>query len=154
MSIRYFALVYGIVFLLIGILGFFPGLLAPFQSPDPQLAVTATSGLLLGLFPVNVLHNLFHIAFGIWGVAAWRSVPAARFYGKAVAVIYAILAVMGFFPVLNTTFGLIPLHGNDIWLHIVLAAVAAYFGFVAKVSSPVGTRHETTRVHEPRRDRG
>ena len=143
MRIRYFALAYGVVFLLVGILGFFPPLLAPFGPEDPDLAVTATSGLLFGLFPVNILHNLVHAAFGIWGVAVWRSVPRSRFYAQAVAVIYAVLVVMGFIPVLNTTFGLIPLHGHDIWLHLILAAVAAYFGFVARADEPI-----TTTAHD------
>ena len=149
MNIRYFALAYGIVFLLVGILGFFPPLLAPFGPSDPELAVTATSGLLLGLFPVNVLHNLVHVAFGIWGIVVWRSVVRSRFYAQAVAVVYAILVVMGFIPGLNTTFGLIPLHGHDIWLHLILAGVAAYFGFVARVDEPVGaTTREHPRAHD------
>ena len=51
-------------------------------------------------------------------------------YARSVAVVYALFAIMGLLPALNTTFGLVPLHGNDVWLHAVLAAVAAYFGFV------------------------
>ena len=132
MSIRYFALIYGIVFLLVGLAGFVPGLVTPFEPTHPPLAVEAGAGLLLGLFPINVLHNLVHVIFGIWGIAVWRRVPASRFYAQAVAVIYAVFMIMGFFPVLNTTFGLVPLHGNDIWLHFLLAAVAAYFGFFAR----------------------
>jgi hypothetical protein len=143
MVIRYFALIYGIVFLLVGVAGFIPQLLAPFEPSDPPLSVTATSGLLFGLFPVNVLHNLVHVVFGIWGIAAWRSLPRSRFYGQAVAVVYAVLVVMGFIPGLNTTFGLIPLHGHDIWLHLLLAGVAAYFGFVARPDETV-----TTTVHD------
>lgn len=132
MVIRYFALIYGVVFLLVGIAGFVPGLVAPFGPDHPALAINATAGLLFGLFPVNVLHNLVHVAFGIWGIAVWRRLPPSRFYAQAVAVIYGILVVMGLLPVLNTTFGLIPLHGHDVWLHLVLAGVAAYFGFVAR----------------------
>jgi hypothetical protein len=129
MGIRYFALVYGVVFAIIGIAGFIPFLVTPYGIAEPGLAVEAGSGYLFGLFPVNVLHNLVHLAFGIWGLAVWRSIPKSRAYAQAVAVIYAIFAIMGFFPVLQTTFGLVPLHGNDIWLHIVLAGVAAYFGW-------------------------
>ena len=91
--------------------------------------VEAARGRLLGLFPVNVLHDLVHLAFGIWGLVAYRSFSASKLYAKAVAIIYAVLVVMGFIPVLNTTFGLIPLYGNDIWLHVALALIAAYFGF-------------------------
>ena len=146
MAIRYFALIYGIVFLVVGLAGFVPGFLTPFEPGDPRLAVDASAGLLFGLFPVNALHNLVHVVFGIWGIVAWRSLPRARFYGQAVAVVYAIFTVMGFIPGLNTTFGLVPLHGHDIWLHLLLAAVAAYFGFVAKPEETVGPT-ATDRAH-------
>ena len=36
---------------------------------------------------------------------------------------------MGLIPGLNTVFGLIPLHGHDVWLHLILAAAAGYFGW-------------------------
>jgi uncharacterized protein DUF4383 len=44
--------------------------------------------------------------------------------------VYAVLLVMGLIPGLDTVMGLVPLHGNDVWLHAGIAAVAAYFGFV------------------------
>ena len=131
MSTRYFALAYGVVFLLVGIAGFIPGLVAPPQPATPEVAAETGFGRLLGLFPINVWHNFVHAAFGIWGLAAYRSFSQARTYARAVAVIYAVLAVMGLIPVLNTTFGLIPLYGHDVWLHVLLAIGAAYFGFFA-----------------------
>lgn len=127
MSIRSFATVFGVVFLLAGVAGFIPALSPVHAHPD--LHVTAGSRLALGLFPVNVLHNLVHIAFGLWGLAAARSVAGARFYGKGVAVIYGLLTLLGLIPATNTTFGLVPIYGNDIWLHAALALVAGYFGF-------------------------
>jgi hypothetical protein len=135
MAIRYFALVYGIVFLVVGIAGFIPGLVVPMAAEQPDLAVDAGAGHLFGLFPVNVLHNIVHILFGIWGLIAWRSVSGSITYARSVAVIYAVFVVMGLIPVLHTTFGLVPLYGHNIWLHAVLAAVAAYFGFVARADT-------------------
>lgn len=132
MKIRYFALAFGIVFLLVGIAGFIPALVTPPVEMTRDLAIEAGHGRLFGLFPVNVVHNLIHIAFGVWGLAAYRTLSSARVYARSVAVIYAVLAVMGFIPVLNVVFGLAPIHGHAIWLHVVLAAVAAYFGWVAK----------------------
>lgn len=129
MSTRTFALIFGIVFLAIGILGFFPQFLQPDEA-TVDLAFEHGHGQLLGLFPVNTLHNIVHIIFGIWGLAASRSLGGAKGYAKGVAIIYAVLAIMGLIPALNTTFGLVPLYGNDIWLHAVLALVAAYFGFM------------------------
>jgi Domain of unknown function (DUF4383) len=147
--VRYFALVYGIVFLLVGIAGFVPGLLAP---PDAgrELAITTGFGRLFNLFPVNVLHNLVHVAFGIWGLAAYRTFSASRLYARAVAAIYGVLTVMGLIPVLATTFGLIPLYGHDVWLHALLAIVAAYFGWasVRAEPAPVGAT-STGRVGRP-----
>lgn len=132
MTLPRFALIFGIVFLVAGIAGFIPGL-----SPEhvhPKLSIDASSRLALGLFPVNVLHNIVHIAFGIWGLLAARSVTGARRYARSVAVIYAILTVCGLLPGADTLFGLVPLYGNDIWLHALLAIVAGYFGFAHAAS--------------------
>ena len=146
MSTRYFSLALGIIFLLIGIAGFVPDLLHnPEQAADVQ--VTQSFGRLMGLFPVNVLHNVVHIIFGIWGVVAYRSYTGARGYSKAVAIIYAVLAVMGIIPGLNTTFGLIPLYGHDIWLHALIAIAAAYFGFVATDREVGRSATTTTTTH-------
>lgn len=132
MTTQRFALIYGLVFLLVGAAGFVPGITVPHTHPDVQ--VTAGLGLLMGLFPVNLLHNLVHLLFGIWGLMAARTSGAAVAYARAVAVFYALLTVLGLVPAANlhTTFGLVPLYGNDVWLHALLAAGAAYFGFVHK----------------------
>jgi Domain of unknown function (DUF4383) len=130
MSTQLFARLYGIVFLVVGILGFVPGLTTPHEHPG--LIVGGSSGMLLGLFPVNVLHNAVHILFGIWGLVAGQSLAGARLFARAVAIIYALLTVLGLIPATNTAFGLVPIYGNDVWLHGLLAAIAAYFGFVHK----------------------
>ncbi len=136
MSIRTFALVYGVVFLLVGVAGFVPAFLSNPEMVEPNLVITASSGYLFGLFPVNALHNLAHIVFGVWGLAVYKNVSGAILYARVVAIAYALLAIMGLIPVLNTTFGLIPLHGHDVWLHVLLAAVAAYFGFMHTEAVP------------------
>lgn len=130
MTTQRFALVYGIVFLLVGIAGFVPGLTQEHMHPDVR--VTSGLGLIFGLFAVNLLHNLVHLLFGGWGIAASRSPGAARTYAQATAVIYAVFTVMGLVNAANlhTTFGLVPLYGHDVWLHAVLALGAAYFGFI------------------------
>ena len=130
MNTRNFALVWGILFLVIAASGLIPGLLQPPHPTDPDLAVDAMHGRALGLFPVNILHDLVHVIFGVWGIAASRSLAGAKSYARITAVVYALFVVMGLLPVLNTTFGLVPLHGNDVWLHILLAVPAAYFGFI------------------------
>ena len=138
MTITSFARLYGIAFLLIGLSGFVPGL-SPAHD-HPGLAVQAGLAMALGLFPVNLLHNLFHLVFGVWGLLAARNAGAARGYGKGVAVIYGLLTIMGLIPIADTTFGLVPIYGNDVWLHALLALVAGWFGFAHR-DRATGTAH-------------
>ncbi|HEY8591979.1 MAG TPA: DUF4383 domain-containing protein [Sphingomicrobium sp.] len=130
MTTRKFALVWGIIFLIIGAGGFIPGLMHPPAMDDPDIAMRTMYGRELGLFPVNLLHSIVHLLFGLWGVLAYRSWDAAKTYAKVTAVVYAVFVVMGLIPGLDTTFGLVPLFSHDVWLHIILAAGAAYFGFI------------------------
>jgi hypothetical protein len=131
MTARNFAIVFGIAYLAAGVLGFIPALVSPPPADAPGIGVTSFYGYLLGLFPINLMHNLVHLAIGAWGLAAARSATGARTYGKALAIIYGILAVMGLIPALNTVFGLVPIHGHDVWLHAATAIIAAYFGWFA-----------------------
>ena len=128
MSARTFALWFGIAYLGAGILGFVPAALRPMPDAD-ALTVTAFSGLLLGLFPVNFLHSLVHIATGAWGIAASRSLGGAKAWAKTMAVLFGLIALMGLVPGFNMTFGLMPIHGHDVWLHGGFAVLAAYFGW-------------------------
>ena len=133
MNTRTFAMIFGIVFLIVGAGGFIPGLTMMDMSghaADAEVTMKSMFGYELKLFPVNVLHDIVHILFGIWGLLAARTLGGARMYFRGVAIIYAVLTVMGLVPALYTTFGLIPLYGNDVWLHAVLAIVAAYFGWM------------------------
>ena len=134
MSLRTFATIFGIAFLLVGVMGFIPPLLThPSEHPHGHHGVTvnAFEGYLLGLFHVNILHSGVHVLFGILGLVMARRADSARLYARIVAISYGLLAIMGLIPALNTVFGLIPIHGHDVWLHLVLAAIAAYFGWVA-----------------------
>jgi hypothetical protein len=130
MNTRTFALIFGIVFLIVGIGGFVPGITDHTATPDPALTMTHGYGHELGMFPVNTLHNIVHIIFGLWGLLAYKSYAGARTYARAVAIIYALLTVMGLVPGLHTSFGLVPIYGADVWLHALLAIVAAYFGWM------------------------
>jgi hypothetical protein len=130
MTSRGFAQLMGVVFLAFGLLGFIPGM----KSPPPAesvsgLALNAGYGHLFGLFPINWVHNIVHVVVGIAGLSSTASHSSARKFARGLAWCYGILAVMGLFPLLNMTFGLIPIYGHDVWLHAGIAAWAAYFGF-------------------------
>ena len=130
MTTRRFALMIGIVFLAIGVLGFVPSLVTPAPEQAPDVAITAYYGFLFGVLPVNYFVNLAHMAMGAWGIAASRGESGARGYARAIAVISGALAVVGLIPALNTIFGLMPVYGKDVWLHAVAAIAAAFFGWV------------------------
>jgi uncharacterized protein DUF4383 len=129
MNVRYFAMGIGVIYVIAGLLGFLPAAVTAPLSGAPDVAVTSGYGYLLGLFPVNVLHNLAHLAIGIWGIWAYSTYPHARNFSRGLAVFYGVLTVMGLIPVLNTTFGLIPIFGHDVWLHGLTAMVAGYYGW-------------------------
>jgi|SRR5690554_788694 len=126
--VRKFALVFGIVYALVGVLGFIPALVT---QPEMTMASQMDHGLLLGLFPVNLWHNLYHVAIGLWGVFAANHFNSSVTFARVNAVLFAALAIFGLFPGLNTLFGFLPLYGHDVWLHAATAALTAYFGFGA-----------------------
>src|SRR5262245_56255067 len=117
---------FGIVFIAVGILGFV-------QTGMDMNADPATASRLIGIFPVNAAHNVVHILFGIWGLLASRSWARAKSYATIAGVLYLVLAAAGL--AVPDTFGLIPIGGNDVWLHALVGAVLAAVGFTA--SEPV-----------------
>ena len=121
--VRRVAMVFGIVFLAVGVIG----LVSP---GGMQMGADPAPASVLGMFPVNLLHNIVHLLFGVWGLLASRSFAGAKSYATIGGVIYLVLAVLGF--VAPTMFGFIPIGGNDIWLHAVLGLVLAGVGFTAK----------------------
>lgn len=132
MQIRYWALIIGIVYLLVGIVGFIPALYTAPPAGAPHLQATGAYGYLLGLFPVNVLHDLTHIVIGLLGIITFPRVGSARGFSRFLFLFYGVLAFIGFVPALFTVGGLIPLFGNDVWLHAATAVVSAYFGWIAE----------------------
>ena len=126
-----FALVLGIAYFAVGLLGLVPAALRPPPPDAPPTHFTLLYGYLLGLFPVNVLHSAVHLAIGAWGIAAFRGMADERVYARSLALLFGALAVMGLIPGMSTLFGVLPMHGHDVWLHAGTAAIAAYFGWRA-----------------------
>lgn len=130
MTSRNFSQFMGVLFLAVGLLGFIPELRSgSFIGPTGTLAFKEGYGLLLGLFPVNLLHDLVHLAVGLFGLSSAKSMSRSRQFARGLTWFYGALAVMGLFPVFSTAFGLMPLYGHDIWLHAGTAVLANYFGY-------------------------
>ncbi len=139
MTTRRFAFLLGLFFVLAGIAGFLPFLSHPEAgtaladnalAPAHHGAILGTGDdMLFGLFPVNVAHNVLHLLFGLWGLAAARSRRGATVYARSVAVIFFLLAIAGLLPTVQTGFGLLPLYAKDVWLHGLIALGGVYFGW-------------------------
>jgi hypothetical protein len=112
------ALIFGVVFLLVGVLGFVPGITT---GDGLALAGPHSGAMLLGLFHVSVLHNIVHLLFGVAGLLAARTAPAARSYLLISGVIYAVLVVYGLLVPSDSAANFVPVNGADNALHVVLA---------------------------------
>jgi len=117
-SIQKTALVVGIIFLLVGVLGFIPGVTSGYDSL--QFAGHHSGALLLGLFQVSILHNIVHLLFGIAGLALARSVSASKGYLIVGGIIYLLLWVYGLITGGESAANFVPLNDADNWLHLVL----------------------------------
>jgi Na+-driven multidrug efflux pump len=110
------AILLGLVFLAIGILGFIPG--------------ATTNEMLFGTFHVNAIHSIVHIVSGVIALlCGLGSRTASRAFFQVFGVLYAIIAILGFYYGEQPIFRLISNNRPDIWLHVVLAVVMLFLGF-------------------------
>jgi uncharacterized membrane protein YiaA len=110
------AMAIGAVFLLVGILGFIPGITSNYDQLSG--AGHHSGALLLGVFQVSYLHNGVHLLFGIAGLAMARSISLARGYLIGGGVIYLVLWIYGLMINLESAVNFIPLNNADNWLHL------------------------------------
>lgn len=113
------ALVFGAAFVLVGVMGFIPGVTTNFDSLE--MAGPDSEALLLGIFEVSVLHNLVHLGLGVIGLLAARTVSAARLFLIGGGVAYGGLAVYGMVVDETSQANFIPVNTADNWLHVFLA---------------------------------
>lgn len=98
---RTVAAIFGVVYLIVGAYGFIGA---------------GDDNMLIGLFEVNALHNIVHVVIGLvllWGA---MSTPMAVMFNRLVGLVLVALGILGFF--VDNPFDLIPIGGNDIWLHL------------------------------------
>jgi hypothetical protein len=120
------ALLVGATFLLVGILGFLPGITTDYDSLGG--AGTESTAKLLGIFQVSVLHNVVHLLFGIAGLALARTAAGARTFLVGGGVIYLVLWVYGLVIDKASNANFVPFNTADNWLHFVLGLAMVGLG--------------------------
>ncbi|MEO5646439.1 MAG: DUF4383 domain-containing protein [Candidatus Paceibacterota bacterium] len=106
---------FGWIILAVGILGFIPGIVTP-------------SGLLLGIFSVDAMHNIIHILTGIVALASAGTLKGAKLYFKIFGIVYALVTILGLMSSNGMVLGMM-MNTADNLLHVVITLFALYFGF-------------------------
>jgi hypothetical protein len=136
------ALVFAVVFLGAGVLGFIPGITT--DLGDIKFAGNDSPSELLGIFQVSILHNIVHLLFGIAGVALSRTTANAKMYLLYSGVIYVALFVFGVIVSTGDDANFIPANGADDVLHLALAVGLLGSWWISKGSDElVGDRTAT-----------
>jgi hypothetical protein len=117
------ALAVGIVFGIVGIAGFIPGITE--NAPGDFMGENSPASL-LHVFQTGILHNLVHLAFGVAGVVLSRTWDGAKTYLVGGGSVYLLLWVIGMFSAMDW----LPADVTDHWLHFALGAGMLALGFV------------------------
>lgn len=126
--VRLVAAAVGAVFLLVGILGFVPGITTGYDQLG--FAGHMSGALLLGVFAVSVLHNLVHAAFGVAGLLLARTVAGARGFLIYGGLVYLVLWVYGLVIDHGGDANFVPVNAADNWLHLALGVAMVALGVV------------------------
>jgi hypothetical protein len=132
--VRTAALVVGATFLLVGVLGFVPGITTDYDSME--FAGHESGAKLLGIFEVSILHNLVHLLFGVAGIAMARNARTASAYLVGGGVIYLVLAIYGTVVDHHSNANFVPLNDADNWLHLGLGLGMVALGLVGRRAVP------------------
>jgi hypothetical protein len=118
--LRGMALIFAIVFLLLGILGFIP--------------VFSPNHMLFNFFSVSIFLNIFYILIGLLALSASGSMLYARLFFKFFGVIFAAIAIWGF--AMNGQLWLVQASISDSFFYLLTAIIALYLGFTSKLPRP------------------
>lgn len=119
----------GIVFLVVGIAGFIPGITTNLYD-GLEFAGHDGNAELLGIFEVSVLHNIVHLLFGLAGLALWRTFDGARTFLIGGGAIYLVLWLYGLIIDKDSGANFVPLNSADDWLHFLLGVGMIGLGLV------------------------
>ncbi len=131
----------GAVFLLVGVLGFIPGITSNYDALS--FAGHGSNALLLGVFQVSILHNIVHLLFGVAGILMSRTHGQARNYLLYGGVIYLVLWLYGLIIGHDSPGNFVPVNSADNWLHLVLGL--GMIALAILLSRNTGTARTTTR---------
>jgi Domain of unknown function (DUF4383) len=116
--VRTAATVVAAVFVLVGVLGFIPGITTNYG--DMTFAGHHSDAMLLGIFQVSILHNIVHLLFGLAGFALARTASGARSYLIGGGAVYLVLWLYGLVVGQNSAANFVPVNTADDWLHLFL----------------------------------
>lgn len=140
---RTFALVLGVVFTLIGIIGFF----IPAENSTGVQA-------LFGIFDVDTVHNIIHLVTGLIGIAA-AFTGQSRTFNQVFGILYTLLGILGLISVLyfppgsyghdsGLFLGITHINAADHVLHLIAGIASIVVGFFlagsATHATPTATR--------------
>ena len=141
-GLRRAALLVGIVFLLVGIAGFIPGLT---DNAPGDFAGEDSEGSLFGVFQTGILHNLVHGLFGVAGIAMSRAAGSARTFLIGGGAVYLVLFAVGMLGAMDW----LPADDTDDWLHLGLGVGMVGLGLLLgrrEVASDRLDRSDDARV--------
>jgi hypothetical protein len=133
----------GLVFLLVGILGFIPGITTDYG--DMKFASHESGAELLGIFQVSILHNIVHLLFGIAGLALSRGFASARAFLIGGGAVYLVLWLYGLIVDKDSGANFVPLNSADDWLHFALGVGMIALG-LALTRGPRADHRGSTRA--------
>lgn len=124
------ARVVSLAFLVVGILGFIPGITTHYG--DMTFAGHDSDAQLLGIFEVSILHNIVHLLFAVAGYALSRTHSGAVSYLVGGGAIYLVLWIYGLVVAKESSANFVPLDNADDWLHFVLGVVMVGAGLALR----------------------
>jgi hypothetical protein len=116
--LRLAAMMVAVVFLLVGLLGFIPGVTTGYDGMT--FAGHESTAMLLGIFHVSILHNIVHLLFGVVGLVMARTVAGARGFLIGGGVVYLVLWLYGLIIDHGSAANFVPVNTADDWLHLLL----------------------------------
>ncbi|MEO6042325.1 MAG: DUF4383 domain-containing protein [Tepidiformaceae bacterium] len=139
------ALLVGVVFLAVGVLGFIPGITSNYS--DLSFAGHNSEAKLLGIFQVSILHNIVHLLFGVAGVALARSLSGAKTYLVGGGVVYLALFVYGLVVDQGSSANFVPVNNADNVLHLGLGIGMIALGVIGTALNKTPLNRSNTMTH-------